>query len=157
MKQIIKSVLDCYKDQQINLGSDSARENIALEICEALIENGTYTKDSEMDKQVAREKEKWVCSICGKNTYNVEYEDDHVSEDIPNTISLHRKKQSNTLYTINALNEVIRELNDGVLDKRFPIPWEDYQNSLLLTNDAGLNKIPTKIHTIINIKEREKD
>ena len=39
-------------------------------------------------------------------TYNVEYDDDHVSEDIPNTISLHRKKQSNTLYTINALNEV---------------------------------------------------
>ena len=34
-------------------------------------------------------------------TYNVEYDDSHVSEDIPNTISLHRKKQSNTLYTIN--------------------------------------------------------
>jgi hypothetical protein len=86
-------------------------------------------------------------------TYNVEYEDDHVSEDIPNTISLHRKKQSNTLYTINALNEVIRELNNGVLDKKFPIPWENYQNSLLLTNDAGLNKIPTKIHRIINTKD----
>ena len=85
-------------------------------------------------------------------TYNVEYEDDHISEDIPNTISLHRKKQSNTLYTINALNEVIRELNGGVLDKRFPIPWEDYQNSLLLTNDSGLNKIPTKIHSIVDTK-----
>jgi len=90
-------------------------------------------------------------------TYNVEYEDGHVSEDIPNTISLHRKKQSNTLYTINALNEVIRELNGGVLDKRFPIPWEDYHNSLLLTNDAGLNKIPTKIHSIIDIKNWKKD
>ncbi len=88
-------------------------------------------------------------------TYNVEYEDDHVSEDIPNTISLHRKKQSNTLYTINALNEVIRELNGGVLDKKFPIPWENYYNSLLLTNDTGLNKIPTKIHSIVNVKEWE--
>ena len=87
-------------------------------------------------------------------TYNVEYDDDdHVSENIPNTISLHRKKQSNTLYTINALNEVIRELNGGILDKRFLIPWENYQNSLLLTNDTGLNKIPTKIHTIINTKD----
>ncbi len=86
-------------------------------------------------------------------TYSVEYDDSHVSEDIPNTISLHRKKQSNTLYTINALNEVIRELNGGVLDKRFPIPWEDYHNSLLLTNDVGLNKIPTKIHRIINTKD----
>ena len=90
-------------------------------------------------------------------TYNVEYDDDHISEDIPNTISLHRKKQSNTLYTINALNEVIRELNDGVLDKRFTIPWEDYHNSLLLTNEAGLNKIPTKIHTIVNVKDWKKD
>ena len=91
------------------------------------------------------------------NCNNVEYDDDYVSEEIPNTISLHRKKQSNTLYTINALNEVIRELNGGVLDKKFPIPWEDYHNSLLLTNDEGLNKIPTKIHSIVNVKEWEKD
>ena len=62
------------------------------------------------------------------------------------------KKQSNTLYTINALNEVIRELNGGVLDKRFPIPWDDYYNSLLLTNENGLNKIPTKIHSIVDTK-----
>jgi hypothetical protein len=89
-------------------------------------------------------------------TYNVEYDSDNHPEDIPNTISLHRKKQSNTLYTINALNEVIRSLNNGVLDKRFPIPWEQYQNSLLLTNDSGLNKIPTKIYSIVDTKNREK-
>jgi hypothetical protein len=89
-------------------------------------------------------------------TYNVEYDSDNHPEDIPNTISLHRKKQSNTLYTINALNEVIRSLNNGVLDKRFPIPWEQYQNSLLLTNDSGLSKIPTKIHSIVDTKDREK-
>ena len=90
-------------------------------------------------------------------TYNVEYEDDNHPDDIPNTISLHRKKPSNTLYTINALNEVIRSLNDGVLDKKFPIPWDDYYNSLLLTNDSGLNKIPTKIHSIIDVKNWKKD
>ena len=90
-------------------------------------------------------------------TYNVEYEDDNHPDDIPNTISLHRKKQSNTLYTINALNEVMRSLNDGVLDKKFPIPWDDYYNSLLLTNDSGLNKIPTKIHSIIDVKNWKKD
>ena len=90
-------------------------------------------------------------------TYNVEYDAENHPEDIPNTISLHRKKQSNTLYTINALNEVIRSLNNGVLDKRFPIPWEQYQNSLLLTNENGLNKIPTKIHSIVDTKNWEKD
>ena len=74
MKHLIREVLDKHKDSQINLGSEVARENIASEILEVLIENGTYTKNSEMDKQMTLEKEKWVCSICGKNTYNVEYD-----------------------------------------------------------------------------------
>ena len=90
-------------------------------------------------------------------TYNVEYEDDNHPDDIPNTISLHRKKQSNTLYTINALNEVIRSLNNGVLDKKFPIPWDDYYNSLLLTNENGLNKIPTRIHSIVDTKNHKEN
>ena len=85
-------------------------------------------------------------------TYNISYEDGHLTEDIPNTISLHRKKQTNTLYSINALNEVIRSLNNGVLDKKFPVPWEQYSNTLLLTNENGLNKIPTKLYRIINTK-----
>ena len=85
-------------------------------------------------------------------TYNVEFID-NFEENIIDTISLHRKKQSNTLYTINALNEAIRSLNNGVLDKSFPIPWERYQNNLLLTNESGLNIIPTKIFKIINVKD----
>ena len=84
-------------------------------------------------------------------TYNVEYEDDHVSEDIPNTISLHRKKQSNTLYTINALNEVVANLNNGVIDSKFIVPWENFKNTLLVTNSEGLNKINTRIYKIIKI------
>ena len=40
-------------------------------------------------------------------TYNVEYDENYV-EGIQDTISLHRKKQTNTLYTINAINETIR-------------------------------------------------
>jgi hypothetical protein len=59
------------------------------------------------------------------------------------------------LYTINALNDLIRELNDGKLDKRFPIEWENYRNSLLLTGDEGLNKIPTRIYTIVNVNTWE--
>jgi hypothetical protein len=84
-------------------------------------------------------------------TYNVEFEEDFV-ENVQDTISLHRKKQSNSLYTINALNEIIRSLNNGVLDKSFPVPWENYRNTLLLTNETGLNKIPTRIYTIIDVK-----
>ena len=31
-----------------------------------------------------------------------------------------------------------------------PIEWSEFQNSLLLVNDKGLNIIPTRIHKIIN-------
>jgi len=84
-------------------------------------------------------------------TYNVEYEEDFVQGSY-DTISLHRKKMTNTLYTINALNDLIRELNGGKLDKSYQVNWEDYQNCLLLTNENGLNKIPTKIYTIVDTK-----
>jgi hypothetical protein len=54
-----------------------------------------------------------------------------------NTISIHRKKETNTLYTVNALNEVIRTVNNGVLDKTYQLDWSKYQNSFILTDDAG--------------------
>ena len=89
-------------------------------------------------------------------TYNVEYDEDAI-QDVPDTISLHRKKDTNTLYTINALNDLIRELNGGKLDKTFPIEWRNYKNSLLLTGEDGLNKIPTRIYTIVNVNTWDKD
>jgi hypothetical protein len=82
-------------------------------------------------------------------TYNIEYKYDY-EESIIDTISLHRKKQSNTLYTINALNEVIREKNGGVLDKSYMVDWNEFSNTLLLTNEMGLQKIPTKIYQIVD-------
>ena len=84
-------------------------------------------------------------------TYNITGDYDFAGSDTRDTISLHRKKQTNTLYTINALNEIIRKENKGVLDKTFPVPWENYHNTLLLTNDEGINIIPTRIYTIIDI------
>ena len=89
-------------------------------------------------------------------TYNI---DTSFKPDRPlsDTILVHRKKQSNTLYTINALNDLIRELNNGKLDKSFPIEWENYKNCLLLTGDEGLNKIPTRIYTIVNVNTWENE
>ena len=73
--------------------------------------------------------------------------------EVSGTISLHRKKHSNTLYTINALNQIIVQLNNGVLDKRFPVPWKDYRNCILLYNDDKLVEIKTKIHKIVKVSE----
>ena len=67
-------------------------------------------------------------------TYNVEKNRDLDFNAVANTISLHRKKITNTLYTINALNELIMEINNGVLDTKFELPWERYKNMILITN-----------------------
>tara|TARA_Y100000004_G_C8864124_1_gene390374 strand:+ start:137 stop:538 length:402 start_codon:yes stop_codon:yes gene_type:complete len=85
-------------------------------------------------------------------TYNVDMSNGSVDYNaIKGTISLHRKKHSNTLYTINALNEVIAELNNGVVDSKFIVPWENFKNTLMVTNSEGLNKINTRIFKIIKI------
>ena len=84
-------------------------------------------------------------------TYNVDMNNSVVNSIMDNTILVHRKKQTNTLYTINALNELIKSLNNGVLDKRFPIEWNDYKNCILLIQTEGFNRIDTKVKEIINL------
>ena len=82
-------------------------------------------------------------------TYNV---DQGNVQDIPeNTILVHRKKETNTLYTINALNELIKSLNGGVVDTKFPIDWQHYKNCVLLTQHNELKQLNTKIHKIIEL------
>jgi|TARA_B100002019_G_scaffold58141_1_gene49967 hypothetical protein len=71
---------------------------------------------------------------------------------LPNTILVHRKKQTNTLYTINALNEVIRYLNGGVLDTTYQVDWTRFRNSLLLTRPGGFKKVRTRLKTIIEVE-----
>ena len=86
-----------------------------------------------------------ICTYNVDTTRNVDY------NKVNGTISLHRKKHSNTLYTINALNECIRNLNNGVLNKDFKVPWENFKNMLMVTNSEGLNKINTRIYKIVNL------
>lgn len=77
-------------------------------------------------------------------TYNIDVEFRPPIQ-LENTILVHRKKQSNTLYTINALNQLIKEENGGVLDTSFSLDWEKFKNSIILTGAAGIRKIPTRI------------
>ncbi len=77
-------------------------------------------------------------------TYNIDVEF-RPPVQLDNTILVHRKKQSNTLYTINALNQLIKEENGGVLDTNFSLDWEKFKNSIILTGATGIRKIPTRI------------
>ena len=67
----------------------------------------------------------------------------------PNTILIHRKKQTNTLYTLNAMNRLIEEEN-GTQDNSYVVNWQMYSNSLIITGDVSIRIIPLKISTIID-------
>jgi hypothetical protein len=73
---------------------------------------------------------------------------------LKDTILVHRKKQSNTLYTINALNELVKELNGGVVDKNFTVDWELFKNCIIVTNTEGTKKISTRIYEVIEFGEK---
>jgi len=90
-----------------------------------------------------KSNDEYVC------TYNVEH--GNVSDLPENTILVHRKKDSNTLYTINALNELIKGLNNGIVDTRYPINWQHYKNTILLTQHDELKQLKTKIYKIVEI------
>ena len=82
-------------------------------------------------------------------TYNV---DPHnVNGFLDDTILVHRKKQTNTLYTINALNELIKLLNGGVVDVRYKVNWQHYRNTILLTQHNELKQLKTRIHEIVEL------
>ena len=78
----------------------------------------TFTDESGLDALISEITSRYsiiynklfVLKIVGKEefviTYNVEQA--NVSSIPENTILVHRKKESNTLYTINALNELIK-------------------------------------------------
>jgi len=78
-------------------------------------------------------------------TYNV-----NGDFDFPATVMVHRKHDYNTLYSINALNLLIRELNGGVLDTQYPINWEQYRNTIMLSSENKLNLLRTKLIKIYN-------
>jgi hypothetical protein len=123
----------------------------------------TFTTSNDIDVIIDKIKSSYVIlfnklfvleSLDGEKimiTYNVDMNNSSSESMVDNTILVHRKKQTNTLYTINALNELIKKLNNGVLDKRFPIEWNNYRNCILLIQAEGFNKIDTKIKDIIGL------
>ena len=94
---------------------------------------------------VSEDKEKTML------TYNIDMNNTSGEFKVPNTILVHRKKHTNTLYTINALNELIRSLNNGLLDKTYAVNWNNYRNCILLFQTEGLKKVNTKVKEVINL------
>ncbi len=92
----------------------------------------------------SKSQDEYIC------TYNVDF--GNVSNFMENTILVHRKKETNTLYTINALNTLIKELNNGQLDTSYRVNWFDYRNCILLTKGPELKRVNTKLYKIIELE-----
>jgi hypothetical protein len=121
----------------------------------------TFTQLDEIDSLIEKVTSQYdvlynkifVLNIKSNNEYVITYNVDqgNVSSIPENTILVHRKKETNTLYTINALNTLIKSLNGGVVDTKFPIDWNHYRNCVLLTQHNELKQLNTKIHDIVNL------
>ena len=95
----------------------------------------------------------FVLQIKNSDEYVVTYNIDqgNITSIPENTILVHRKKESNTLYTINALNELIKQLNNGVVDTKYKVNWNHYKNSILLTQHNDFKQLKTKIFKVIEL------
>ena len=117
-----------------------------LDLMEDLVRDLSY-KYSIMYNKI------FVLQVRDNDEYVITYNIDHgnISEIPFNTILVHRKKDTNTLYTINALNELIKSLNGGVVDTNYKINWQHYKNTILLTQHNELKQLKTKIYQIIEL------
>lgn len=82
-------------------------------------------------------------------SYNIE--EGNVGLQLDSTISLHRNPDTNTMYTIDALNSVIRMQNNGVLDVKFRVNWKEFEKKLLITEKGQLKIVPLHLKQIINL------
>jgi hypothetical protein len=70
---------------------------------------------------------------------------------LPAAMLVHRKKETNTLYTINSLNTLVKSKTNGMLDPNFAVNWSEYKNSMLITSDGELKVLKTNVFQIINL------
>ena len=98
-------------------------------------------------------KKMFVLFVKSTNEYVITYnvEQGNVNSIPVNTILVHRKKETNTLYTINALNDLIKKLNGGVVDPTYRVNWQHYKNCILLTNHNELKQLNTKVFKIVEL------
>lgn len=75
-------------------------------------------------------------------TYNIEMEPLVVKRS--RTISVHRKRDFNVIYSINALNLIIQSQNG-----KQEIDWSNYSNSLVVAYGRNIEVIPTRLLTIL--------
>jgi hypothetical protein len=89
------------------------------------------------------DSEELICS------FNIEK--GNVRKQLPGAMLVHRKRDTNTMYTINSLNALVKSENNGILDSNYTVDWTKYRNSLLVTSNNELKVLRTKVYQILNL------
>jgi hypothetical protein len=76
---------------------------------------------------------------------------DHIKRMLPGAMIVHRRKETNTLFTVNSLNALIKQENGGILDTSYTVDWSKYANQFLIASNNELRSLKTKVYQIINI------
>jgi hypothetical protein len=111
----------------------------------------TFVTKDEIENVVDQIREKlsgkcdsvFVLEIVDSDEYLLTYNVDNCTQDeLPEkTIMVHRQKT--TIYTINGLNELIKKLNGGVVDEKYPINWKHYEYSFLTNYQNEFKQLKT--------------
>ena len=120
-----------------------------------------FTEDPELDYTTNLIKKTYdviykrifVLSIEGSKEFVCSFniEKGNVFKQLPGAMLVHRKKETNTLYTINSLNALIRKENNGIADSKYSVDWTKYSNSLLVTSNNDLKVLQTEVYQIIKV------
>ena len=121
----------------------------------------TFTSEEELETLIENISQSYtimynkmfVLFVKSTNEYVLTYNVDQGNINLipENTILVHRKKETNSLYTINALNELIKRLNGGVVDVSYKVNWQHYRNCILLTQHNELKYLHTKVYKILEV------
>ena len=114
-----------------------------------------FTDTTDFDTQISDIKLRYeivgkifILRLSDTNTYAITF--NSIKGISLDGVMLHRKQSTNTLYTLNAMNQLIRNLNQGKLDTSFKLNWNNYQNSLLTTSNGIVKIYQTELIKIIN-------
>ena len=147
MKKIIRKVLDELGDTQINLGSEASRETIASLISSTLKDKGEYKEHKKDELEEQKVRETWICSICGKNTYDIDWDyigsgTNHLSCEVRLELDEEKRKKNDYVYSGDLNNKVQAEspYNDGWTRKYY----KEKENAKQLIDKLSEDIVPNK-------------
>ena len=131
-----------------------------------LLASFVYAPDEEEEMRIINEiinnvefTNKYIFVLAEKDnpdkkviTYNTNYEGQTNIKEFYYTIRVHRKKKTNTLYTINGLNLALEKEHNGKRGKDLKLNWEEHRGTIIMSQAGQLKVLQLELQKIIEIE-----